>query len=287
MNQFQQSWALLKRCIGFLQENTDLFWLPVMSLIFSLIWLGLSASLAFYWHETHLMSAAGQETAIWGVIGAIVFVYVAHFIVLFFNVALLHCVMTRLTGQTCDLSSGMSKAAEHWKLLCAWTAITITVGFLIHLVERLHSITADLVAAVLNGGWFIATYFGLPYLVYEGIGPIAAIKKSLKLFGKSWRRVVSVNIVIIVPVILLFVIFYFIGKQLNFAPVILAHPVAIGSTMLLLILILSIVGGTFSSIIRSAMFLQFAEQQSVAAFGQDLLQQSIIKRKNALKQSIK
>jgi hypothetical protein len=114
------------------------------------------------------------------------FYFVNYFVIIFFNAALISCAVLRFNGQEASLGDGLSIAASRLPQILAWALVSATVGFLLKLIESAHEKVGQIVSAILGTAWNVITYFVVPILVVEKLGPIAAIQRSLSLLKKAW-----------------------------------------------------------------------------------------------------
>ncbi len=61
-----------------------------------------------------------------------------------------------------------------------------TVGIVLRILEERFELLGRLVAGLLGTAWSIATYFVVPILVYEQVGPLDALTRSAALFKRTW-----------------------------------------------------------------------------------------------------
>lgn len=78
-------------------------------------------------------------------------------------------------------------------LILQWSLLSATVGLLLRVLHNLASnlgkvgqLVANILIGLLGMAWSIITIFVVPVLVYEGIGPIDALKKSTQVIKKTW-----------------------------------------------------------------------------------------------------
>ena len=70
--------------------------------------------------------------------------------------------------------------------IVAWSLVSATVGLLLKIVENAHEKIGEIVSAILGTAWTVITFFVVPVLVVEKVGPFAAIGRSLSLLKKAW-----------------------------------------------------------------------------------------------------
>lgn len=112
--------------------------------------------------------------------------FICHFVVIFFNAGLVGCALIRFGGQNPTIADGMQLAIRHLPQIFAWALLTSTVGLLLHVAERSFKGIGSFFVGLLGVGWAVATYFAVPILVVDGVGPIDALKHSASAIRKTW-----------------------------------------------------------------------------------------------------
>ncbi len=272
---FINSWALLKSSVAFLLKNKDLIVLPVASLVACIILVAFTALIGVF-ALPHMDQF--KDIPNWVLLLSTSMLYLlVSFITIFFNTTLIACATERLQAKPCDLSQGMKLAASHWRSLISWTIIGAIIGAIIHALERSHSIVADIIALMFGIAWSIAAYFVLPVMIFDDVGPVEAIKRSIKIFGRSWRKVVGVNLIIVLFVASCLLVLYGInyvlpGEQMLF--------IEIGAVILFLTILFSVtIGAAFNCIVRSALYLHYHKNVTATDFAPEILDQAFKKQK--------
>jgi hypothetical protein len=121
------------------------------------------------------------------VLGA-AFLFVAFAITIFFNSALIAAALERLRGGDPSVRSGLRAASAHLPQILAWAAISTVVTLLLNALRERGGIGGRIAAWIGGAAWGFATFFVIPVLVSEGIGPIEAIRRSSGLFTRTWGR---------------------------------------------------------------------------------------------------
>lgn len=113
----------------------------------------------------------------------------------FFNVALLASVRRILNGQPVDFVGGLRLAWERRSSIIQWTLFSATVGIAIELVRnKLDNWLAQRVLGLVGLGWTLATFLAIPVLVVEGGTPLQALRRSARLFARTWGQNVVATI---------------------------------------------------------------------------------------------
>jgi hypothetical protein len=60
-------------------------------------------------------------------------------------------------------------------------------------IEQRGGVLGRLIGSIAGLAWSVVTFLVLPVLVFEGLGPIAAVKRSSQLFKKTWGENLMTN----------------------------------------------------------------------------------------------
>ena len=135
-------------------------------------------------------SSAEQESEAIDFVLGITFVFLSSAFVIFFNAALIAAALERLRGGDPNIASGLRAAAAHLPQILAWAAISVVVTLLFRALRR-YGFAGQIAAMIGGAAWGFATFFVIPVLVSEGVGPVEAIKRSASLFRRTWGRQVA------------------------------------------------------------------------------------------------
>lgn len=105
----------------------------------------------------------------------------------FFGVAAAANASRVLDGQDPTLGTGIGVAWSRKGVIVKWGLVSATVGVVLQLVaDRAGGLGGVLIQAIGGAAWSIASFFVLPILALEGLGPFAALKKSLGVVRARW-----------------------------------------------------------------------------------------------------
>ena len=187
---FSRSWAYAKTSYGILWEHKRLIVFPALAgaaalvvVVSFLVPLYGSGALARW------LEAADDETAAAGKTGmyvtAFLFYLCNYFVIVFFNAALIGSTMMWINGQTPTVAGGLRLARRRLVQIFCWAVVAAVVGVLLRMLES-NKKSARLVAAILGTAWTALTYFVVPVIVIDGLGPVGAFKQSLRTLRKTW-----------------------------------------------------------------------------------------------------
>lgn len=181
------SWSVL-------MKDRELILFPIMGAIGVLVVLGLFFGVAASTGTLDRLDSATQggtteESQPIDIVLGIGLYASATFVVIFFNAALVAAALERLRGGDPNVRSGLSAAAKHLPAIVAWALISATVGLILQaLRNKTDNFLGQIAISLVGGAWAYMTFFVVPVLVAEGIGPVGAIKRSGGLFRRTWGR---------------------------------------------------------------------------------------------------
>jgi len=191
MGKIGTTWALVKQSFAILREDEELILLPILSAISCLVVTIslLTGSGLFFYPQ---IKAAIAEQGAWHpsnslvVGGVFLFYLVNYFVIVFFNTALVSAASIRLEGGDPTVRDGLRAAWSRVGVIFQWAILAATVGMILRMIEERSSLVGRLVAGLVGMAWTLATFFVVPILAFEDLGPIEALKRSAQLFRRNW-----------------------------------------------------------------------------------------------------
>jgi hypothetical protein len=193
-----------------------------------------------------------------------------YFVIVYFNVALVACAMIRFRGGSPTLSDGLAAARERIGLIAAWALLAATVGVILRIIEERVGLLGKIVIWILGAAWTVATFFVVPVLAAENLGPVDAAKRSVEIVRKAWGEAIVGNLgiglltflamlLVIGPVTVLMIV---IAVKTSSIAVAIAGAVLVVA----LLITLQLVSSALHSIILSALYLFATEGKVPAGF---------------------
>ena len=214
MGTFFRSWDLLGRSFAILKSDKELLWLPVLSALYCLAATLIICSAAAIvvvlpampLHDVAQRKALGQQLLPF----VFLFYVVTYGAGIYFNVALVSIASDRLSGGHAVLNDGLQMAWKRkWSIL-QWALLTATVGVLLQLLERRLSFLGRIVTGITGYVWTLASFFVVPILAAEDMGPAEALSESAEIFRKTWGEEIAgsfsfglISVVLALPGLLL------------------------------------------------------------------------------------
>ena len=115
-----------------------------------------------------------------------VFYLANYFVIVFFNVALVSAASSRLAGGHATINDGLEAAWQRKGKIFQWALLSATVGILLRMIEERTSGLGRLFGGLMGMAWTLASYFVVPVLAAEDVGPAEALQRSADLFRETW-----------------------------------------------------------------------------------------------------
>jgi hypothetical protein len=272
-DRISNGWQLAKQSFDVLRLDKELLFFPLMSGIACA--LVLASFLLPLWLTNSLQVALdeGGELAAnplaWIVVFA--FYFVNFFVIVFFNAALVACAIIRFQGGDPTISDGLSAATARLPQIVGWALVSATVGIVLKMIESWSEKFGEIAAALLGTAWAAATYFVVPVLVIEKVGPIDAVKRSASVLKRAWGEALSARFGIGFIV--------FLATLCAFVPTILgalsgtaALAIAGIAVTVISLIVIALVSSAVKAILVSALYLYAAEGTAPEQFDQSLLE---------------
>lgn len=184
----QRGWALTTQSWEAVKADRSLLVFPVVSAVAALIVL-----VVFVGAGAGVVDATtGPNDDPWPALPfLIVGMYLLTVISQFCAVALAASASTVLDGGQVTFADGVHAARTRLGVILQWSLVQLVVGALISalqsvLREGVGSIVSSIVGGIANASWSIATFFVVPILALEGVGPRDAIKRSTSILKEQW-----------------------------------------------------------------------------------------------------
>jgi len=211
-----------------------------------------------------------QDPRFWALM--FVFLYVSYFIMIFFNAGLLGCALIRFAGGDPTVMDGLSLSVRRLPQILIWSLVTAFVGWILQILESRLKGLLKFFINLLGAGWAVATYFAVPILVVDGVGPVTAVRRSVQAVRKTWGEALVGHIglgalnflvsIVAMPIVMLGVLSY----EQN--PVLGSGLASAGITLML---IGAVIVTTLSAILRAALYIYAVEGEMPLNFDSRLI----------------
>jgi len=213
-----RGWGIAKASWAVLKLHPKLLLLPIFSGLAFLALLAVIAASVFAGAQSPTVRQFVeniQPDQPWTYAALFAFYFVCTFIIVFFNAALIFCALQSFAGKEPSLRAGLATAAGRLPQILAWTFVATTVGVLLNALQSFLKDKLGFIGALLGGlagvAWAVVTYFVVPVLVVDGVGPVEAVKRSSAILRQTWGEAVggegglgAISFLFFLPVVALF-----------------------------------------------------------------------------------
>ncbi|MCA1833656.1 MAG: DUF6159 family protein [Actinomycetota bacterium] len=271
MGRIERGFRLARASWEVLKADRELMILPVVSFVATAI---VAASLfAVAWGTSGIPGDGKQPTVIHYVLLGI-FYFLAYFIAIFCNAALVGAATIRLNGGDPTVKDGLKIAASRIDKIIGWAALAATVGLILRSLEEKAGFLGRIVIAIVGAAWSAVTFFVVPVLIYEDLGVVDSVKRSGSLFKQRWGEQFVGNASIGIVIFLLVIPVAIVGY-------LLMQVVAVLGVVVLVLGIgaLTAAGGAMSGIFNAALYRFATTGEAAGAFTADDLRGSFRPRR--------
>lgn len=290
MNAFSRSWLITKLSFSVINKDRELLWFAVLSFLFSGLYL-LAMIVPLFWFGSFEDDPDGGQRKLELVEYAIIFVayFGLAFVATFFNVCVVYTSKVRFEGGDATFGESFRFAMSRVGLIFQWSLVSASVGLLLRILEnasrnlgRGGQIVSSIILSLVGMAWGIVTIFVVPGIVYDGLGPFDAIKKSVEVIKKTWGESLIrhfglglIQFLVLVAVILVSAGLTY-GLTMAFDTIGMLIGIGFG---VLAILLTVLIFGVATSVFNTALYVYASQGTLASGFDQDTMR-SAFRTKN-------
>ena len=189
-DRLSNGWRISMNSFKVLKENKQLIIFPVLSGMSLLMIIGSFVIITLAgagWDFANVSRPHNLENY------AVMFLFyiVNYFIVVYFNTALIHCTTLYFRGEEVTVRKGLDFSFSRVGAILSWALFAATVGTILKIVQDNLGSIGKIIINLVGVAWSIATFFVVPVIAYENLGPIGAFKRSLQLMKEKWGESLS------------------------------------------------------------------------------------------------
>jgi len=280
MGRIKRGWTLSKQSWAVVKSDKSLLAFPIISSVAAII-----TMIIFFGGGAAMAVAIGSP---WGALPlVIVGAYLLTVVGVFASVALASCATEALEGRDTTVGQGISAARGRMKLIFAWAAVALFVGVLISVIQGLIEEVAGSIAGAIVGGlaglaWAVATFFVIPVIALDGLGPKEALKTSAHVVKARWGEgVVGSSAIGLIT----FFVAILPAFAIMFLGFVLLGSSAVGGGLLITIGVLVFVIAllfqtTITAVFRVALYRYATDDQVLAGFDREALESAFVPKKS-------
>ena len=213
-DRLSSGWKLGLTSLGIIRKHRQLIIFPVISGFSLLVVMATFFFIIAGANNWHFNSIIDNTSPLYYIYIFITYL-VNYFIIVFFNVALVHSARKAFKGETPSVSEGISYSMTRISTIFSWAIIAATVGLLLRVIAENLGRIGQIITAILGITWSITTFFVVPVLAYENTGPVEALKKSAAMMKAKWGESIGagfsfflLQLVCLIGIAIVAVIFY-------------------------------------------------------------------------------
>lgn len=270
MGKFARTWQLMGASWRMLMQDKRLIVFPLVSGAALAIVIALFAVPVFVAFEGHSKPGGPVHMTLPMYAAMFVFYFLDYFVIIFFNSALIACVLKRIDGEQPTLGYGLAVARQRLPQILGWALMASTVGMLLRLLEEKVGFVGRIVVGLLGMAWSVTSFLVVPVLVAEDTGPIESYKRSVEMLKRTWGEQIIGNVSFglifglfgIVPAMILFFLAIEAGK---------AALLVVGAILVVYLVALGLVQSTLQTIYQVAIYLYAANGEAPSGFDSQLV----------------
>jgi hypothetical protein len=133
--------------------------------------------------------------------------------------ALIHCTRLYLNGEEVTLKKGIQFSVSRIGAIFSWAVVAATVGLILRAIQENSGILGKIITGIVGIVWSVATFFVVPIIAYENVGPIDAVKRSSQMVKEKWGESLtagfSFGIIHFLGVLVICVPLFFLGSLIH------------------------------------------------------------------------
>jgi len=217
-DRLSNGWKISMSSFKVLNANKQLIIFPVLSSISLLVVIG-SFFTAIYaasgWNFDNLQ---GTSPAVNYLVMFLFYIF-NYFIIVFFNMALVHCTHLYFKGEEVTVRKGLEFSMSRIGVIFSWAVFAATVGTILRAIQENSGVVGKIIGGIIGIVWSVATFFVVPVIAYEKLGPIDAFKRSSQLMKQKWGESLgatfSFGIIQILAMFLIAIPLFIIGSLIH------------------------------------------------------------------------
>ncbi|HJQ67790.1 MAG TPA: DUF6159 family protein [Blastocatellia bacterium] len=277
MSKYSRTWALIKGSWGILKQEKRLILFPILSGLCCLLLMApFVLRLSEDGDDEFRLTDDSSLDILIILLGGLLVYSCLHFIVTFFNAAIVAYASLRIREEDASLKEGFLAALDCIHLIAGWAIIAATVGLILTLIEDRLGRFSRLIVEALGISWAAVSFLVVPILVIERRNAVTATKESAELLKEVWGEGLLSNFYLFrvflylsLPGLFVFALGFMIGTN--------ASVVICLSLSLIYFVLLMIAHATLKSIFQTALYYYARESMVAEGFRRDDLRRAFSK----------
>lgn len=217
-DRLSNGWTIAMSSFKVLKEKKDLIIFPMLSGISILVLVAsffTALGVMIGWDTDNLRE---YSTPLYYLL-VFLFYVVNYFIVVFFNMALVHCARLYFKGEEVSVRDGLRFSMSRIGAIFSWAFLAATVGLILKVIQDNAGSLGKIITGIIGVVWSIAIFFVVPVIAYENVGPLEAVKRSTQMMKQKWGESLaatfSFGFIQFIGILLAGLPLYFIGSIID------------------------------------------------------------------------
>lgn len=265
-DRLSKGWRMGIASLKIIQKNKQLVLFPIISGVALILVVASFVGITYASFGTDFDRIAQESTATDYVL-TFLYYLIGYFVIVFFNVGLVHCTRIYLQGGEPNFADGVRFSMKRIPTILGWAVLSATVGLLLKAIQENSGVVGNILASIIGVVWSIVTFFVVPVLAYEEVGPFEALKRSGKIMKEKWGESIgasfSFGILSLVAILIIAVPLGFVFGMI--------HPVLGFSIGILAVFLIQSVVSSAEMVFIATVYHSVVEEQPVDAFDSGLI----------------
>lgn len=176
---------LLKASLDLFREDKEMAALPVISVLSAFVAMAIVGG-----GVGAVLFAVGVPTNASTIVAVVIALFIATFAATTTSVAVVFAASERIEGGNPTVKGSLGQAWGRRRIIATWTLLATAIGVVLNLLQEKLGTLGDVLAFLGGMAWSVATFFVVPILAFEDLGPIDAVKKSSGILKARFGTVV-------------------------------------------------------------------------------------------------
>jgi hypothetical protein len=187
-----KGWRMGIASLKVIKNNKQLVLFPIISGVALVLVVASFLGITYASYGTDFDQIAEKSS---GADYALTFLYylICYFVIVFFNVGLVHCTRIYLQGGKPNFGDGVRFSMKRIPVILGWAVLSATVGLILKAIQENSGTVGNIIAGIIGVVWSIVTFFVVPVLAYEEVGPFEALKRSGKIMKEKWGESIGAS----------------------------------------------------------------------------------------------
>jgi hypothetical protein len=182
---FSAGWQIAQNSFKVLKANRQLIVFPILSGLAMVLIMGSFFTVVFGFAGWDVDNVA-KPNSVLSYIGVFAYYIVNYFVIVFFNMALIHCSALYFKGEEVTVRKGIDFSMSRIGTIFAWAVFAGSVGAVLKIIQENVGMLGKIITGIVGIVWGVATFFVIPIIAYENLGPIDALKRSTQMMKEKW-----------------------------------------------------------------------------------------------------